>query len=224
MTYYKLPEKLNRDEVVRTKSNISYYQFTFGEEKWEHTNIMTDYFCPDSGKRGEYEEISETEAFALINEQRERYDKLLDLAVKVAAEAHKGKTDKTGTPYFDHLKAAADSLSSTEYKIAAFLHGICEDTSVSLDDLSEMGFTYRIVNSVRLLTETDKLTTEQYFNRLRCDHAARAVKIADLKHKTDVIRNCEPIRSDYYLIEKYKKAIDFLNSSEVMRDDFKLFD
>ena len=54
MTYYKLLDKLNRDEVVRTESKLSYYQFSFGEEKWEHTNIMTDYFCPDSGKCGEY--------------------------------------------------------------------------------------------------------------------------------------------------------------------------
>ena len=224
MTYYKLLDKRNRGEVVRAESRSSYYQFCFGEEKRNKTNIMTDYFWPDSDICDEYEEISETEAFALINEQRERYDRLFDLAVKVAKEAYIGKADKYGELYFEHLKTVADSLNSTEYKIVAFLHGICEDTPITLDELSDMGFTYRIVNSVRILMETDKLTTEQYFSRLRYDYSARAVKIADLKHKTDLIRNSEPIKYDYYRIEKYKKAIDFLNRSEVMRDDFKLYD
>lgn len=163
---------------------------------------MTEYFWPDSDICDEYEEISETEAFALIDVQRERYDRLLDLAVKVAKEAHKGKVDKYGASYFEHLRTIADSLNSTEYKIVAFLHGICEDTTITLAELSDMGFTYRIVNSVRILMETDKLTTEQYFNRLRYDYAARAVKIADLKHKTDLIRNSEPIKYDYYRIKK----------------------
>ncbi len=87
-------------------------------------NIMTEYFWPDSDICDEYEEISETEAFALIDVQRERYDRLLDLAVKVAKEAHKGKVDKYGASYFEHLRTIADSLNSTEYKILAFLHGI----------------------------------------------------------------------------------------------------
>ena len=72
--------------------------------------------------------------------------------------------------------------------------------------------------------KTDKLTTEQYFNRFRYDYAARAVKIGDPEHKIDLIhRISEPIKSDYHRIERYKKAIGFLKSSEVMRPDFKLY-
>ena len=92
------------------------------------------------------------------------------------------------------------------------MHDVCEDTSITLDDLMNMGFTYRIVNSVRLLTKTDKLTYEQYLNRLRLSRGAREVKIADLKHNMDLSRIPEPTEKDYARIEKYKKAVAFLES------------
>ena len=222
MIYYKLLDKLNRDEVVKEEARNQYYQFSFGEEKWFRTSIMAEYLWPDNDIYGEYEEITETEAIALLDEQRDKYNQLLDLAVKVATKAHKGQVDKGGNPYIHHPEAVAESLTSTESKIVAYLHDVCEDTSITLDDLMNMGFTYRIVNSVRLLTKTDKLTYEQYLNRLRYDYAAREVKIADLKHNMDLSRIPEPTEKDYARIEKYKKAVSFLESSELMDPDFKL--
>ena len=212
MIYYKLLDRLNRDEVVKAESRIHYYQFSFGEEKWFLTRIMDEYLWPYDDKCGEYEEITEAEAIAILDAQRDKYNQLLDLAVKVATEAHKGQVDKGGNPYIHHPEAVAKSLTSTESKIVAYLHDVCEDTSITLDDLMNMGFTYRIVNSVRLLTNTDKLTYEQYLNRLRLSRVAREVKIADLKHNMDLSRIPEPTEKDYARIEKYKKAVAFLES------------
>ena len=92
---------------------------------------------------------------------------MLESAIKVAAEAHAGQVDKGGKPYINHPQAVADSLTSTEYKIVAYLHDVCEDTSITFADLKDMGFTYRIVNSIRLLTKTDELTYEEYL-RMNC--------------------------------------------------------
>lgn len=212
--YYKLLDKLNFGEVVKKEALNEEYQYSFGEEKWYRSSIMLFYRWADNDEFGQYEEITEKEAEHILNEQRKRYNSLLELAIKVATEAHKGQTDKGGNPYIEHPKAVASHVNNIEYKIVAYLHDVIKDTHVTLDDLSEMGFTYRIVNSVRLLTKTDTLTYDEYLKRLKTDDAARYVKIADLKHNMDISRIPEPTDMDYKRIEKYKKSLAFLESSQ----------
>lgn len=211
--YYKLLDKLNYGEVVKKEALNEEYQYSFGEKKWYRSSILLFYRRPDNDEFGQYEEITEAEAARLLDEQRSRYNSLLKLAIKVAEEAHKGQTDKGGNPYFEHPKAVAAQVNNTEHKIVAYLHDVVEDTEITLDDLSEMGFTFRIVNSVRLLTKTKELTYEEYLKRLKSDDNARHVKIADLRHNMDISRIPEPTEKDYKRLEKYRKSLRFLESS-----------
>lgn len=222
MIYFRFLDRLNKDEVVKQESRNIEYQYFLGEEQWMRSSIMMMYRWADNDEYGQFEEISEADALALLDSQRDRYNQLLDLAIKVAAEAHAGQVDKGGKPYINHSQAVAASLINTEYKIVAYLHDVCEDTSITFDDFSDMGFTYRIVNSIRLLTKSDKLTYEEYLRRLRMDSCARAVKMADLKHNMDITRIPDPGEKDYARIEKYKKSLAFLESSTYVDSDFKL--
>lgn len=212
-TYYKLLDKLNYGEVVKKAALNEEYQYSFGEEKWYRSSIMLFYRRPDNDEFGEYTEITEEEAERILDKQRKRYNILLELAIKVATEAHKGQKDKGGNPYIEHPKAVAARVDNLEHKIVAYLHDVVEDTEITLDDLAEMGFTNRIVNSVRLLTKTDKLTYEEYLKRLKADDSAQHVKIADLRHNMDLSRIPEPTEKDYKRIEKYKRSLEFLESS-----------
>lgn len=222
MNYFRLLDQLNKDEIVKQESRNVEYQYSFGDEQWIRSSIMMMYRWADNDEYGQFEEISESEALMLLDSQRDKYNRLLELAIKVATEAHVGQVDKGGKPYINHPQAVAASLTNTEYKIVAYLHDVCEDTSITSDDLKDMGFTYRIVNSIRLLTKTDELTYEEYLRRLRMDSCARAVKIADLKHNMDITRIPNPSEKDYVRIEKYKKSLAFLESSTYVDSDFKL--
>ena len=177
----------------------------------------------ESDKCDEYQDISESEAMALIDEQRERYNKLLGIAAELA-KTRKAELFKRGERHLDRLKAVADAFENTEFKIVAFLYGVCEDTSLTLAELSDMGLTYRIVNSVRILIEKDKLTTELYYNRLRYDPSAGAVMTAYPEHKINEMRNSRTTDDNSLMLVKLQKAVDFLNSSEVMKDGFKLYE
>lgn len=211
--YYKLTDKLNYGEVVKKEALNEEYQYSFGEEKWFRSSIMLFYRRPDNDEFGQYEEIPENEAEQILSEQRKRYNALPELAVKVATEAHKNQTDKGGNPYIEHPRAVAAQVNNIEHKIVAYLHDVVEDTEITLEDLAEMGFTNRIVNSVRLMTKTKTLTYEEYLKRLKADESARHVKIADLKHNMDLSRIPEPAEKDYKRLEKYKRALEFLESS-----------
>ena len=215
MVYFRLLDQLNKDEVVKQESPNMEYQYSFGDEQWVRSSIMMMYRWADNDEYGQFEVIPEPDVFALLDDQRNQYRRLLDLAIKVATEAHQGQIDKGGKPYIYHLQAVAASVSNTEHIIVAYLHDVCEDTPITLDDLRDMGFTYRIVNSIRLLTKTDVLTYEEYLRRLRMDSAARAVKIADMKHNMDLTRIPNPGKKDYDRVEKYKKALAFLEGSKV---------
>ena len=222
MIYFRLLDQLNKDEIVKQESRNIEYQYSFGEEQWIRSSIMMMYRWADNDEYGQFEEVPETEALMLLDSQRNKYNQLLELAIKVATEAHAGQVDKGGKPYINHPQAVAASLANTEYRIVAYLHDVCEDTSITFDDLKDMGFTYRIVNSIRLLTKTDELTYEEYLRRLRMDSCARAVKMADLKHNMDITRIPNPSEKDYARIEKYKKSLAFLESSTYVDSDFKL--
>lgn len=213
MLYFKLLDKLNRDEVIKHESRTIEYQYAFGEEKWVRSSIMMMYRWAENDEFGQFEEITEAEAFALLDVQRNKYDRLLELAIEVAKNAHESQKDKGGNPYFYHPQTVAESLTNTEYKISAYLHDVCEDTPITFDDLLNIGFTFRIVNSVRLLTKSGELTYEEYLRRIRMDSCARAVKIADLKHNMDISRIPAPTEKDFARLEKYKKSLAFLESS-----------
>lgn len=214
MVFFRLLDLLNRDEIVKHESRSAEFQYSFGDEKWVRSSIMMSYRWTDNDEFGQFEEISEADALALLDAQREKYDHLLELAMKVAGDAHEGQVDKGGNPYILHPQAVAASLTNTEFKIAAYLHDVCEDTPVTFDDLLDMGFTYRIVNSIRLLTKSDELSYEEYLKRIRMDNCARAVKISDLKHNMDISRIPCPSDKDHARIEKYRKSLAFLESSE----------
>ena len=211
MKYYKLTDKLNYNEVVKD-DNGKRYTCRFGAEEWVRSGIMVRYMCPDDSKFDQYIVISEDKAMQLLDEQRNKLNRLLSLAIKVATEAHKGQLDKGGNPYILHPRAVAASLDNTENKIVAYLHDVIEDTDVTLDELEKLGFTYRIVNSVRILTKSKDISYDDYLKSVKKDSNAWHVKMADIKHNMDISRIPEPTAKDFSRIEKYKKALAFLES------------
>ena len=92
------------------------------------------------------------------------------------------------------------------------MHDVVEDTEITLEDLKEMGFTYRIVNSIRILTKSKDISYEDYLKSVKKDSNAWHVKMADIKHNMDISRIPEPTAKDFARIEKYKKALAFLES------------
>jgi|BioPla2DNA2_1021312.scaffolds.fasta_scaffold02438_2 (p)ppGpp synthase/HD superfamily hydrolase len=211
MKYYKLTDELNLNEVVKD-DNGKRYTYRFGAEEWVRSGIMVRYMWPDDSKFDQYIIISEEKALRLLDEQRSNLDKLLELAIEVATQAHKGQLDKGGNPYILHPQAVAAALDSTENKIVAYLHDVVEDTEITLEDLKEMGFTYRIVNSIRILTKSKDISYEDYLKSVKKDSNAWHVKMADIKHNMDISRIPEPTAKDFARIEKYKKALAFLES------------
>lgn len=211
IAYYKLTDEINKDEIIKSENGED-FSYSFGAEAWVQTDIMVAYRSPDGKNYGQYAEISKGEAYKTLRANHTRIEELRKLAVLTAHRAYMGKVDKGGNPYISHPIAVATLLSDTEQQIIAYLHDIVEDTDMTFEDLLGLGFTQRIVNSVKLLTKQEGVPYEDYILAIKKDNNACAVKIADITDNMDLRRIPSPRREDYERVEKYKKVLAVLQS------------
>lgn len=133
--------------------------------------------------------------------------------IKYWMNYHKGQTDRAGVPYIKHIEFVADGVKSLgdDYYHAGLLHDIIEDTEVTADMLIAGGVSSAVVEAVALLTRTADVDDDTYYEKIKNNEIARAVKISDLKHNSDLSRLKKINEKDLIRNEKYKKAISFLS-------------
>lgn len=117
---------------------------------------------------------------------------LVELATKIAHDAHAGQVDKAGAPYIGHpvrvaataRERAAESQADL-VEAAAWLHGVVEDTDTALDDLTRLGLPEQVVAAVDALTRRRDEPSDAYYARVAADPIALVVKFADLADNAD---------------------------------------
>lgn len=134
-------------------------------------------------------------------------------AMKLCYEAHKDQVDKSGLPYVFHPAHVAEQMTDEATTIVALLHDVVEDTDYTLEDLAAEGFEKEILEAVALMTHEDDVPYLDYVAKLKNNPIARAVKLADLAHNSDLSRIGEIDEETRKRLEKYKKAIALLKGS-----------
>ncbi len=130
---------------------------------------------------------------------------LLDIATLVAYTAHHGQMDNSGIPYIEHPKKVASFLDGEKEKVIAMLHDVIEDTFLTEEDLRPV-FGDEIVDIVVLLTKNKGEDYFEYIRRIKGNELATKIKLADIKHNSDISRIANPTKKDYDRLEKYNKA------------------
>lgn len=140
------------------------------------------------------------------------YTPLTKTAMKIAFKAHKEQVDKTGLPYIFHPFHLAEQMETEETVCAALLHDVVEDTDMTLEELRKYGFGDAIIEALRLLTHDDNVPYMDYVREIKKNPIAKAVKLADLRHNSDMTRL--DVIDEYALkrAEKYRQAMEILNS------------
>ena len=133
-------------------------------------------------------------------------------AYEIAKRAHLGQVDKAGEDYIKHPQKVASFVKSDEEKAVAYLHDVIEDTELTLEDLHEYEFSKEVIEAVDIITKKKGEDYQSYLNSVKKNKLARAVKLVDLRHNSDLTRLTKVTEKDIERKEKYQKAIDFLNS------------
>lgn len=136
---------------------------------------------------------------------------LYQQALAIAEDAHKGQVDKAGVDYIQHPLFVASLVEGELAKTVALLHDVVEDSDWTLEDLRKEGLPEEVVQAVGILTKKRNENYEEYILRVKQNPLARQVKLADLKHNSDLSRLANVTDRDRKRVAKYQKAIAFLS-------------
>ncbi|MBI1889780.1 MAG: HD domain-containing protein [Burkholderiales bacterium] len=139
----------------------------------------------------------------------------IERAIELAARAHAGQADKAGQPYIFHPLRLMLAVHTPYERMAAVLHDVVEDTSVTFEDLAAEGFPSEVIEAVRALTKTKGEARVDAARRAVRNPIARVVKLADVTDNMDLGRIAEPSEKDFARIKEYEKVREILLAGDV---------
>ena len=142
------------------------------------------------------------------------YTEMTKKALKLCFAAHKDQTDKSGMPFVFHPFHLAEQMPDEDTTIVALLHDVIEDTPYTLDDLRAMGFNEQVLDALALMTHDKRIPYMDYVAKIKGNKIARTVKLADLKHNSDLSRLYNVDEKAMKRIEKYRQAIALLSEPD----------
>jgi (p)ppGpp synthase/HD superfamily hydrolase len=138
---------------------------------------------------------------------------MLKKAIEIATEAHKGATDKYGSPYINHVTRVMNLGATEEEKIVGVLHDVVEDTHWTFEKLTSVGFSSEIMEALKCVTKiSEEEDYEEFTLRVSRNPLAVKVKINDLTDNMDIRRIPVLTEKDLIRLMKYHKAYRFLTS------------
>lgn len=138
------------------------------------------------------------------------YTEATKKALKLMFTAHKDQVDKSGLPYVFHPYHLAERMEEENAVVVALLHDLIEDTDYTLENLREMGFSEEVCEAIGVMTHQKGVSYFDYIRKIKQNPLATKVKLADLKHNSDLSRLDGVTGKDRERIEKYKKAMEML--------------
>ena len=158
----------------------------------------------------------------------------VQMAIDVALKAHRGQTDKLGEDYKNHpLRVHRNLLTHPTFEtlsiqdqddaaVAAIMHDVIEDSGVgelsekfTKQNLLDLGFTARSIELVELLTRSEEVHPEVYYEKINADPLAKLVKWSDIADNLNIHRTAglAPEKRDR-LAAKYEHALEIIELAE----------
>ena len=141
---------------------------------------------------------------------------MLQKAIQIATEAHKGQLDKSGKEYIWHPLRVMEMGKTEEEKIVGVLHDVVEDTPWTFEMLEAEGFAPEIIAALRCVTKTSENENyDDFIERVKKNPLAVAVKVNDLTDNMDIRRLPYLSDKDVKRLKKYLKAYKRLTGEPV---------
>jgi len=142
-------------------------------------------------------------------------------AMRIAYDSHKEQVDISGIPYIFHPIHLAEQMTDEVATCVALLHDVVEDTPMTFEELEGLGIREEVIVALKLLTHEETTPYMDYIRAIKQskNRAALMVKLADLYHNSDKTRLIVTSEKDSLRNEKYKEAIEYLESGEDLLKD-----
>ena len=135
---------------------------------------------------------------------------LIEKAIAIAVEAHKGQEDKAGDPYILHPLRVMFQMETREEMVVAVLHDVLEDTPITPDQLRENGFSETVLEALDSVTKRAGETYEDFVRRAALHPIGKKIKLADLRDNMYLSRLEEITDNDIKRVKKYHGALKII--------------
>lgn len=132
---------------------------------------------------------------------------MIEKAIEIALNAHKGQVDKNGQPYILHVMRVGLRGRTENEKIVGILHDVVEDSDWTFEKLAQEGFSNTILSALECLTKkSEDEPYEEFIERVKKNPLAISVKLNDLEDNMDIRRMEIVQEKDMKRLNKYLKA------------------
>ena len=132
--------------------------------------------------------------------------------MKLCFSAHRDQVDKSGLPYVFHPFHLAEQMEDEDTTIVALLHDVVEDTEITFADLAQMGFSQQVIGAIQAMTHAEGVPYLEYVDQIKDNPIARRVKLADLRHNSDLSQLDQVDEKALERVKKYQAAIALLKN------------
>lgn len=130
---------------------------------------------------------------------------MLEKAIEIAVEAHRGQVDKAGKIYILHpIRVMLRGKNETEM-IVGILHDTVEDTPITLDMLRLEGFSQEVLAAITCITKEKGEPYRNFIDRVLTNPLATQVKLYDMEDNLNRDRIPFPTLRDEARFSKYEK-------------------
>lgn len=133
-------------------------------------------------------------------------------AIHIASTVFLHETDQSGTPYILHCLNVMHQMPQDDVDLMciAVLHDVVEDSDWTFTQLESEGFSSRVIEALILLTRGKNTSYDDYIKGISANKDAVTVKLADLKHNSDITRIKGLRKKDFDRLEKYHRSFVYL--------------
>lgn len=140
------------------------------------------------------------------------FSQMLSEMIALAAMRHSNQFDLSDRPYILHPLQVMYYLETddVELQCIAVGHDLIEDTDTTYQELRDMGFTARVIEGIRCMTKVQGETFDQMMTRILSNPDAIRVKLADLRHNSDIRRLKGLTDKDFKRMQRYHRMHQIL--------------
>lgn len=130
---------------------------------------------------------------------------MLEKAIEIAVEAHRGQLDKAGKIYILHpMRVMLRGKNETEM-IVGILHDAVEDTPITIDMLRLEGFSDEVLAAIDCITKHKGEDYGDFIDRVLTNPLATQIKLYDIEDNLNRDRIPFPTPKDEARFVKYEK-------------------
>ncbi|MCM1180361.1 MAG: GTP pyrophosphokinase [Clostridium sp.] len=130
---------------------------------------------------------------------------MLEKAIEIAVEAHRGQIDKAGKIYILHpMRVMLRGQNETE-QIVGILHDVIEDTPITIEMLQKEGFSSEVLSALSCITKEKGEEYGHFIDRVLTNPLAAQIKLYDIEDNLNRDRIPFPTQRDEARFAKYQK-------------------